>query len=200
MDNELAELMAFVKDIPPFDTLPNDVVNQVVRETSICYVRQSEQLPPAQVDSSCLFILRKGALSYYAVAGDMPEFLGMYGEGDICTVFFDEQEAAMYRVAATEDTLLYAISWQQLLTITSSIPAFAAFFKQSAEERLNQRMEHATAEAVVASSLSNALVTDFYHTPVSTIAVCNPAFLPPFISVLIRSPIISVFAEDDPNR
>ncbi|SET20252.1 putative nucleotidyltransferase substrate binding domain-containing protein [Thalassotalea agarivorans] len=171
MDNELAELMAFVKDIPPFDTLPNDVVNQIVREMSICYVRQSEQLPPAQVDTRSLFILRKGALSYYAIAGDMPEFLGMYGEGDICTVFFDDQEAAMYRVAATEDTLLYAISWQQLLTITASIPAFAAFFKQSAEERLNQRMEHATAEAVVASSLSNALVTDFYHTPVSTIAV-----------------------------
>ena len=84
MDSELAEISAFIQAIPPFDTLPESLVLQLVKEINICYVRAEQSLPPNGIKDARLYILRKGALIYTDHNGQL---VGKYSEGEICSVF-----------------------------------------------------------------------------------------------------------------
>jgi len=55
MTEDLADIRAFLKMIPPFDRLPADRIGQLLKLISICYVRQAEQLPPRDMpDPVCI--------------------------------------------------------------------------------------------------------------------------------------------------
>jgi len=166
MSNELGEITGFVGTIPPFDSLPDGILERIVKEITICYVRNKEELPPKSIIEPNLYILRRGALSYYSKEN---ELLGMYGDGDICTVFCGPAAKEKIKVISHEDTLLYALNYAELLEIVGEHPEAIAFFEHSAEERLNKKMTTLNEEAVISSSLLNTQVTDFYHTPVATI-------------------------------
>ncbi len=166
MDNELAELFAFLHAIPPFDQLPDYRLNQVIKIINICYVQQGQSLPPSQCEKHNLFILRKGALAYF---DEEQELLGKYGEGDVCSVFCQENTEHKIEVRTEEDTLLYCISYPALLDIVVNYPAVINFFSHSAEQRLNYKMNQINEEAVIASSLMNTSISQFYHSPVATI-------------------------------
>jgi CBS domain-containing protein len=84
MDNELAEVCAFVGSIPPFNLLPDTLLDKLVREISISYFRVHKHLLPDDIEQPQVYILRKGALHYLAAD---KELIGKYAEGDICTVF-----------------------------------------------------------------------------------------------------------------
>ena len=166
MDTSLAEIYAFVKMIPPFDLLPMTVLEQVVNEMSICYVRRGQSLPPKGVNDPRLYLLRSGALNLQTADGQL---LGKYGEGDSCTHFCFKNDEQKNKVCSEEDTLLYSISFEKLTTIVDDFPDVTAFFKQSASERLSQKMHRINEDALVASSLMNSSVSNFFHEPVETI-------------------------------
>jgi CBS domain-containing protein len=173
MDTELSEITAFIREIPPFDILPCAVVDKLVREMSISYVRAGETLPPEGINDARLFILRKGALAYLTAD---KELIGKYGEGDICTVFCHEQQAEergaankIITVVTEEDTLLYTIPYLILKELVQETPDVSAFFEQTAAQRLSKKVIKLNEDAIVASSLSNMSVKDFFHTPVATI-------------------------------
>jgi len=166
MESELAEISAFIQAIPPFEQLSPKVLTQVIKAINICYVQQNKTLPPPQCKANSLFILRNGALSYY---DNNQELLGKYGEGDICTIFCQANSELSVKVTTEEDTLLYCIDYQKLLNIIVNYPAAINFFGHSAEQRLNLTMSQANEEAIIASSLINTEISQFYHTPVATI-------------------------------
>jgi len=168
MDAALAEIFTFVQGIPPFDDLPVSVVESIVSEINICYVRRDETLPPKEIKDNRLYILRKGALTYLAPD---KELLGKYGEGDLCTVFCQPQkDEDTISVHTDEDTLLYSIPYQKLAEIVKDHPDTIEFFLHSSAERLNKKMTLVNEDALVNSSLSNTSVADFYHSPVATIS------------------------------
>jgi CBS domain-containing protein len=122
MDSALSEISEFIQAIPPMDLLPSNIIEQVVKEISICYVRRGQFLPPEGITEENLYILRKGALSYVT---ESDVLLGKYSEGDICTAFClyngahtnntsnknAEVKAQLKpKVTTDEDTLLYSIS------------------------------------------------------------------------------------------
>ena len=166
MDNELAEISAFIQAIPPFEQLPAEVITQLVKEINICYVRQNQPLPPKECGTEMLYILRKGALVYSSLQG---ELLGKYNEGDICTVFISANKTPDINVHTEEDTLLYCINYQALTHVMSAHPNVASFFENSAEERLNTQMTQLNEEAIISSSLMDTAVSQFCHGPVATI-------------------------------
>ncbi|MEW6983776.1 putative nucleotidyltransferase substrate binding domain-containing protein [Colwelliaceae bacterium 6471] len=167
MDAALAEIYTFVHEIPPFDALPESIVEQLVQDISISYVRKEQTLPPEDIDTPSLYILRKGALTY--LAPDR-ELLGKYGEGDLCTEFCAlGTEESQISVHTDEDTLLYSIPYEKLIKTLEDFPDTISFFTLTSEQRLSKRMSLISEEAVVASSLTNTTVSDFYHTPVATI-------------------------------
>jgi len=176
MDADLSEVTAFVQNIPPFDLLSQGVIDKLVREINICYLRAGEKLPPKGTTDAKLYILRKGALAYLA---EDKELIAKYGEGDICTVFCQdeqkyqtavEQSTPTISVIIEEDALLYIIDYQILKHLVNDTPEVSAFFEHTAAERLNKKMLQLNEEAILASSLSNTSVKDFYHSPIATIS------------------------------
>ncbi|WP_353518019.1 putative nucleotidyltransferase substrate binding domain-containing protein [Thalassotalea sp. SU-HH00458] len=166
MDTELAEISAFVQTIPPFDQLPPALLSKVVNTISICYLHQGEPLPPSHCAVHPLFIIRKGALNY---RDHLDELLGKYGEGDLCTVFCQPPVSSEITVHTEEDTLLYSIDYQELELLVADYPAVLNFFVHSAEQRLNKKMSQINEDAIIASSLLNTSISQFYHSPVETI-------------------------------
>jgi CBS domain-containing protein len=166
MDSELAEISHFIQGIPPFDTLPEEMTGQIVKEISICYVRAEQPLPPKGSVDERLFIIKKGALIYT----DKSEHLvGKYSEGEICSVFCRPAQRVGINVQTEEDTLLYSLEYAELIKLTQDYPQVNAYFMQTAEERLNEKMRKVNEEAIINSSLINTPVSQFYHSPVTTI-------------------------------
>ena len=173
MDADLSEVTAFVQNIPPFDLLSQQVIDKLVREISICYLRAGEKLPPKGSTEAKLYILRKGALAYLAAD---KELIAKYGEGDVCTVFchdIDENDHnnSTISVIIEEDALLYTIDYQVLKSLVQETPEVSAFFEHTSAQRLNNKMLQLNEDAILASSLSNTSVKDFYHSPVATISI-----------------------------
>ncbi|MGB1199390.1 MAG: putative nucleotidyltransferase substrate binding domain-containing protein [Thalassotalea sp.] len=166
MDNELAEISAFIQAIPPFDQLPATAISQLVKEINICYVRKNHPLPPKECGTEMLYILRKGALVYSSLQG---ELLGKYNESDICTVFICAERTPDINVHTEEDTLLYCVNYPALKQTLSTYPKIIQFFENSAEERLNTQMTKFNEEAIISSSLMDTAISQFCHGPVATI-------------------------------
>lgn len=166
MDSELAEISAFVKAIPPFDTLPESLILQLVKEINICYVRAEQPLPPNGITDARLYILRKGALVYTDHNGQL---VGKYSEGEICSVFCRPAQRSEVIVNTEEDTLLYSLDYQTLLSLVGEYPQIDAFFMQTAAERLKGKMNKVNEDAIINSSLINNPISQFYHKPVLTI-------------------------------
>ena len=138
MDNELAEVTAFVGTIPPFDLLPETLLDKLVREISISYLRAEEHLSPDDIDQPQLYILRKGALRYL---GADKELIGKYGEGDICTVFCQKRSELNTDIAVIvdEDSLIYSLDYKTLKALLVDSPEIIEFLEHSAEERLHSK-------------------------------------------------------------
>lgn len=169
MNNELAEIISFVGAIPPFDLLPDNLVNKLVREISIGYLRVDEHLSPDEIERPKLHILRKGALRY--LAADQ-KLLGKFCEGDICTVFCQKRAELDPSIAviADEDCLIYSLDYKTLKTLLSDEPEVIEFLENSSEQRLQIKNSKFSEEAILSSSVSNTSVEYFYHHPVATIA------------------------------
>jgi len=166
MDSELAEISAFIQNTPPFDTLPEAVVLQIVKEINICYVRADQKLPPQGVQDTRLYILRKGALVYTDHDGQL---VGKYSEGDICSVFCRPAQRSEVNVSTAEDTLLFSLDYQVLLSLVEEYPPIDAFFMQTAAERLKEKMSKVNEDAIINSSLMNNPINQLYHKPLLTI-------------------------------
>jgi len=170
MDSALTEISEFIQAIPPMDLLPSSIIDQVVKEISICYVRRGQQLPPKGVTEENLYILRKGALSYIS---ENEVLLGKYGEGDICTAFCQSNNDNIgknEKIITDEDTLLYSISCQSFHQLVSAYPDVMAFFQHTSEQRLNKKMLQVNEDAILNSSLLNSSIINFYHSPAVTIS------------------------------
>ncbi|WP_085300524.1 putative nucleotidyltransferase substrate binding domain-containing protein [Cognaticolwellia mytili] len=166
MDSALTEISEFVQAIPPLDLLPSKLIEQIVKEINICYVRRGQLLPPQGISDENIYILRKGALSY---ATNDNELLGKYGEGDICTVFCLGNDEHI-KVSTDEDTLLYSICYKIFAQLVNEHPDVIAFFHQTSEQRLNKKMLQVNEDAILNSSLLNSSIANFYHSPVVTVA------------------------------
>ena len=169
MDNELAEVTAFVSAIPPFDLLSSALLDKLVREISISYIRTNESLTNDNVDHPQLYILRKGALRYIAADNTLIE---KYGEGDICSVYCSKSSSPYENAALSveEDALLYSLDYILVKRILSQQPHIIEFLEGSCEQRLHSQQSKISEDDIVASSLGNASVADFYHGPVAAIS------------------------------
>jgi len=165
VNSELAEICDFINATPPFDKLSDEQVQRLTKSINIEYVRQGQKMPSDDAEPH-LYILRKGALAYYDQTG---ELLSKYSEGDLCSVFLCPDDAVQIRVAVEEDTLLYAIPKTALFATLENSPEATAFFNQTAAQRLQNRMQKHNGDAIIASTLSNSLVADFYHGPAATV-------------------------------
>lgn len=169
MDNELAEVTAFVAAIPPFDLLTGVLLDKLVREISISYLTEGEQLSPDDIDQPQLYLLRKGALRYLTADKELTE---KYAEGDICSVFCQKRSDSNtdISVIVDEDSLIYSLDYKTLKKLLVDSPEVIEFLENTSEQRLHSNSNNLSNDAILSSSISNTSVEDFYHHPVETIS------------------------------
>jgi len=161
----LSEIRSFVATIPPFDKLPNDVLEEIIKKINICYLRAGESLPPKGETDRCLYIIKKGVMSYFS---SDDELLTKYAERDICSRFCREDSVEDVVVVTDEDTLLYSISYEYFTHRVKAYPEVFSFFTQTFEQRLKQKVSTLNEDAIIHSSLMNTNIEDFYHGPAVT--------------------------------
>ena len=175
MDSELSEISTFIHNIPPFDSLPKQVLAQLVRELNINYVRKEEGLPPKGIHEPRLYILRKGAMSCLSSAG---ELVSRLGEGDLCTAFYYPQDKQSQltnpdktlQVITDEDSLSYSVDVTVLNNIGERYPSISDYFSQNSAQRLKSKMNQVNEESILSSTLMNTSVSNFYQSPVASIS------------------------------
>ncbi len=166
MTAELAEVSSFLAAIPPFDSIDKVSIEKLTKSVNIQYVRQNEEMPPGKEKRPHLYIIRKGAISYYDNEG---ELLSKYCEGDLCSVFMLPDDSLKVRVQVDEDTLLYAIAKPDLFYAIQDSEEANSFFNQSGVQRLQKRMQKFNDEDVLSSTLSNSTIEDFYNSPACSV-------------------------------
>ena len=176
MDTELSEISTFIHNIPPFDSLPKQVLANLVRELNINYVRKDDFLPPKGIIEPRLYILRKGAISCISANG---ELVSRLGEGDLCDAFFhaapDELNSSQtttatpLKVHTDEDCLVYSVEANVLHEIGERFPSISDYFSQNSAQRLKTKMSQVNEDAILSSTLMNTSVSNFYHAPVASI-------------------------------
>ncbi len=158
MEIELQEIVDFVADIPPFDLLPENVLNRLVGQISIRYLRRGKVLVMGPDSPAELLITRKGSISLFSSEDVL---LGKLGEGDISASLCMPDGDRVIHASVTEDTLIYTISCEQLFELTAGTPEAQAFLLHSPRKRLN--------EAIKSSQLKAAQVPTLTNTPVKEI-------------------------------
>ena len=170
MAEDLADISAFLKDIPPFDRLPDDRISALLKLINICYLRRGATLPPDDVVEPRLYILRKGSLRYYLAGKDRSiELLAKYSEGEICALFCQQGLADNAQVEAEEDSLIYSINYQHFKRSLQGFKQVSDFFAATAEQRLQLGVGQLADDAKINASLMDVTIESIYHSPVVTI-------------------------------
>ncbi|HDK37974.1 MAG TPA: cyclic nucleotide-binding/CBS domain-containing protein [Thiolapillus brandeum] len=163
MEIELQEIRDFIAAIPPFDRLPKDILNALTTALKIQYVRRGGDIPADRNAPPTLHILRQGAIAMYSGQDNL---MGMLGEGDICTSFCAAEVMPDFYVKATEDTLLYSISCDELSRLVKDDQSILHFIRHSAAQRLKQAVTHMQEQSN--STLLHTYAGDICHTPLVT--------------------------------
>jgi CBS domain-containing protein len=165
MEIELQEIRDFISAIPPFDRLPEDVLNALTPALSIQYVRRGDDISSGPGNRSMLHILRQGAIAMYSGKNNL---IGMLGEGDICTSFCAADVMPDFYIKATEDTLLYSIPCDELSRLVNDDDSVLHFIRHSAAQRLKQAVARMQEQS--SSNLLHTYAGDICRTPLITAA------------------------------
>jgi CBS domain-containing protein len=166
MDADLKEVHDFIADTPPFDGLPEPAIQELLAKVTIRYLRSGVTLPPPNVTDQRIYLVRTGALGVISPKGRL---LDMLGEGDICSEFFNQKADRKLTVKTEEDSLLYTLPCDDLVSITKDYPEVSAFFVKSAAERLKQAVASMNEEAIVTTTLMSTTISELFNSPAVTI-------------------------------
>ncbi len=136
MDVELIEIRDFLASHPPFDRLPEPLLEQLPRQISIRYLRRGSPFPPPEADEPNHYLVRSGALDVRNNRGDLVE---KYAEGDLYTGRCGAAQETGVAVAA-EDTLVYQIPCARIEGLREQSKTFNHQFEASVTARLRNAL------------------------------------------------------------
>ncbi|MGM0593781.1 MAG: putative nucleotidyltransferase substrate binding domain-containing protein [Pseudomonadota bacterium] len=140
MDVELIEIREFLVAHPPFDRLPDDLIDSLTRQLRVRYLRRGSPFPPAQDDGPAAALVRTGAVEFRSDNGKLLEKLG---EGELYAEPCPDAGSALPESGTcSEDTLLYLLPCDALQTLREQHSEFNSHFEQS----VRQRLQHALAQ------------------------------------------------------
>ncbi len=151
MDVELIEIREFLAKHPPFDHLPEDVLDALPKRLTVRYLRRGSPFPPPDLQTPALPILRKGAIEF---RDDKADLLEKLGEGDLYPALclgVDDTLPTKGRVV--EDCLLYLLACEELELLRERFPLFNSHF----EKNLRARLQHAIAQQRGQVGISNLM-------------------------------------------
>ena len=137
MEIELVEIRDFIAEQHPFDLLTIDQLNEITLKLEVRYMRRGQSFPPKNNKTSCLYIMRRGAVELRDADNKL---MGKLGEGDIYTAecqFMDFAGSSSH--LAVEDSFIYQLPCDELKSLFEQSEEFRHYF----EADLNQRLQKA---------------------------------------------------------
>jgi CBS domain-containing protein len=137
VDVELLEIRDFLRAHPPFDALPDGVLETLPKSLSVRYARRGTVFPPADADGRCLYVVRQGAVELRDARGELAMKLG---EGDFYDAVCRESAESVFAGTCTEDTLLYLLPCATVDGLRRQHESFGEHFEASLTLRLKKAL------------------------------------------------------------
>lgn len=167
MEIETNKIRDFIAALPPFDRLPESVLNKLAKKVSIQKTHEGKPLPIEGETEPHLYIVRKGLISIH---DKNKQLVGRLADGDICTLFCVNATDPLYTAVAEEDTQLYAVPCTDLTDLIRDYPSIVIpFIQSSTAQRLQSSASSLRKNTSASSSLMRTLVKDIMTTPVTKI-------------------------------
>ncbi|MEH6579586.1 MAG: DUF294 nucleotidyltransferase-like domain-containing protein [Amphritea sp.] len=154
MEAEQIEILGFLSQYAPFNSLPEEAVGKVARQVEVAYYREGTELFAFGAEIHDLCVIRSGAVEIYRRNGELHNRLS---EGDL----FGQMGLLMNnRVRlpskALEDSLIYFIPEPAFVELCEGYEQFADFVE--VEDRT--RLKHAVSGKEDANALMASKVTE----------------------------------------
>ncbi|QFG69409.1 putative nucleotidyltransferase substrate binding domain-containing protein [Ornithinimicrobium pratense] len=154
MDVELAEIRDFLAQHPPFDVLPEQVLDALPRRCTLSYARRGATVLRAGSRNDRLFVVRSGAVDI-TDEGQLVDRVGAGGAFGMSSVV--EHVPTRYQVTAREDTLLIQLPQDAFDELTTAHPAVAAHFAGTHHDRIRTAIGQLQAPSRGSSVLRTAV-------------------------------------------
>lgn len=145
MDVELLEIQDFIRQFPPFDTLPDEDLIEITQSIEISYFRAQSTIIDINIEINELYMVRSGIVELYRRNGDLYNRLDkgqLFGQMALLT-----NNKVRFPATALNDTLLYCIPEEVFLRFCDRYVDFAGFFEVEDSTRLKQAVENNTNDA-----------------------------------------------------
>ena len=153
MQAELLDIRNHMAQHPPFDDMPEELLERVVPSIEVTYFRAGTQILELAQHIDSLYYIRSGAVEIFRRSG---ELYNRRGEGEIFGQFgLLRQQKVRFPVKALEDTLIYKIPVETFQYLWENDENFADFVE--VEDR--SRLRSAVSRREKSNELMSAKVT-----------------------------------------
>lgn len=157
MQAEILEIKAFLAQYPPFDELPEDVLNDISHNIEISYYREGTPIIHFGDQIHDLFIVRSGVVEVYRRKGELYNRLDegdLFGQMGLLT-----NNKVRFPVKAIEDTLVYCIPEATFQKLYEEYENFADFVEVEDAARLRTAMSNSSDANDLTTSKVRTLLT-----------------------------------------
>ncbi|NNN45141.1 MULTISPECIES: DUF294 nucleotidyltransferase-like domain-containing protein [Vibrio] len=143
MEAELLEIKNFLTQYPPFNELPEHILQDIAHHVEIAYFRQDTPIIHAGDHIQDLYMIRSGVVEIYRRKGELYNRItegGLFGQMGLLT-----NNKVSFPVTAIEDTLIYCIPEAIFQKLYDEYDTFADYVEVQDSARLRQAISN-TAE------------------------------------------------------
>ncbi|MFM2587116.1 DUF294 nucleotidyltransferase-like domain-containing protein [Vibrio sp. TBV020] len=141
-DSLLPNIVQFIRQIDPFDKVPESNLRRLASNIHITYLAKGETVNPCRnPEEKSLYVIRTGSMEQRKNDGVLRARLGpedLFGFTFLDKQINDEQG---YQAIAIESTLLYIIPHSALQTLFKEFPECAEHFASQAQVRLKSALD-----------------------------------------------------------
>ncbi len=172
MDVELIEIRNYLTEHPPFDQLPDGVLDILPRNLSVRYLRRGSNFPPDD-EKNALWLLRTGAVEFRDPDGELMERLS---EGEHFANPCSGASLIPRQIGKViEDSLFYLLPCEIFSELRQQYPDFSNHFEQD----LRSRLQHAIIQLQQRRGSGNSLM----HVEAGTLIKRAPITIDPAQSI-----------------
>lgn len=178
----IEDVMDFLKAVPPFEFLPNEVINSVTVKTSMEYYPKGTHIliqdgPPSEY----LYIIKKGGVKVYRKIENEEIVIDYRSEGDsfgfVSLISGDKSRAS---IVAIDDTICYLIPKETITYLIDKYPEVRDFFLRSF---MNIYLDKGYREDIGKKSITYTVDKILFTTPVEDIATKEVISVPENTSI-----------------
>lgn len=178
----IEDVIDFLKAVPPFEFLPNEVINSVTVKASMEYYPKGTHIliqdgPPSEY----LYVIKKGGVKVYRKINDEEVVIDYRSEGDsfgfVSLISGDKSRA---NIVAIDDTICYLIPKETINFLINKYPEVRDFFLRSF---MNLYLDRGIQQEHSKKSLALTVDKILFTTPVEDIATKEVISVPEHTSI-----------------